>query len=156
MRIFKFNPSAGRRFDQDALDAIQHAGSATPGAPKENFIKRAFKQIGLAQVGMAHIVVEDRTITIKGQAQSAAERDHMILAAGNIAGIEAVKSEIAVPAGTPDPVFHTVKPGETLETIAETIPHDVSAEDLHEANAPILHKEGEVYPGQTIRVPTEN
>ncbi|AQS86824.1 LysM domain-containing protein [Neoasaia chiangmaiensis NBRC 101099] len=154
MAIFKFNRAAGRHLNDEAIvEAIKHAGHPVPKAPRENIIKRAFKQYGLSQLAMAHIVVHDNTITIKGHAETAAQRDHMILAAGNIAGIDTVKSEITVPAGTPDPTFHQVAEGETLAAIAEKVDADVTADDLRKANAPLLKNDGAIYPGQTIRIP---
>jgi len=156
MSIFKFNPAAGRVLDEAALDAIQRAGDPVPNAPKENIFKRAFKQVGLAHMHMAHIVLDDRTITIKGHASNADQRDKMILAAGNIAGIETVRDHITVPEGTPDPNFVVVGKGETLETIAEKVPEDVTANDLLEANKPFITSKDDIYPGQTIRVPHQD
>ncbi|WP_029604337.1 LysM peptidoglycan-binding domain-containing protein [Kozakia baliensis] len=154
MGIFKFNRAAGRHLnDEAAIEAIKHAGHPVPKAPRENIIKRAFKQYGLSQLSMAHVVVHDNTITIKGHAETAAQRDHMILAAGNIAGIDTVNSEITVPPGTPAPNFHQVEAGETLADIAEKVDANVTADDLRKANKPVLENEGGIYPGQTIRIP---
>ncbi|MDL2170165.1 MULTISPECIES: LysM peptidoglycan-binding domain-containing protein [Asaia] len=154
MAIFKFNRAAGRKLDEQAkVAAINPAGAPAPKAPHESLIKRAFKQYGMSQLSVSHITVRDSTIALKGKAESAAERDAMILAAGNIAGIDTVHADITVPEGTPAPVFHQVSPGETLDAIAEKTDADVTAEDLHKANeAELAHHDG-VYPGQTIRIP---
>lgn len=154
MAIFKFNRAAGRKLnDQAEVTAINPAGAPAPKAPHENLIKRAFKSYGMSQLSVSHITVRDTTIAVKGKAESAAERDAIILAAGNIAGIDTVHADIAVPEGTPAPVFHQVSPGEDLHAIAEKTDADVTAADLHKANeAELAHHDG-VYPGQTIRIP---
>ncbi|WP_438382829.1 LysM peptidoglycan-binding domain-containing protein [Asaia sp. BMEF1] len=154
MAIFKFNRAAGRKLNDKAeIEAINPAGAPAPRAPHESLIKRAFKQYGLSQLSVSHITVRDTTVAVKAKAENAAERDAIILAAGNIAGIDTVHADITVPEGTPDPVFHQVAPGETLAAIAEKTDVDVTAQDLHEANKDELaHSEG-VYPGQTIRIP---
>ncbi|WP_222547912.1 LysM peptidoglycan-binding domain-containing protein [Asaia lannensis] len=154
MAIFKFNRAAGRKLnDQAEVTAINPAGAPAPKAPHENLIKRAFKSYGMSQLAVSHITVRDTTIAVKGKAESGAERDAIILAAGNIAGIDTVHADIAVPEGTPAPVFHQVSPGEDLHAIAEKTDADVTAADLHKANeAELAHHDG-VYPGQTIRIP---
>ncbi|WP_025886329.1 LysM peptidoglycan-binding domain-containing protein [Asaia prunellae] len=154
MAIFKFNRAAGRKLNDKAeVEAINLAGSPVPRAPHESLIKRAFKQYGLSQLSVSHITVRDTTIAVKAQVESAAERDALILAAGNIAGIDTVHADISVPEGTPAPIFHQVAPGETLATIADETDADVTARELHDANKDeLVHSEG-VYPGQTIRIP---
>ncbi|GAB6853684.1 LysM peptidoglycan-binding domain-containing protein [Asaia astilbis] len=154
MSIFKFNRAAGRKLNDKAeVEAINHAGNPAPSAPHEGLIKRAFKQYGLSQLSVSHIAVRDRTVAIKATAETATERDAIILAAGNIAGIDTVHAEIAVPEGTPAPVFHQVAPGETLAHIAENTEADITAKDLHTANETEMAHSKEVYPGQTISIP---
>lgn len=154
MPIFKFNRAAGRRLnDQAEVAAINPAGAPAPRAPHENLIKRAFKSYGLSQLSVSHITVRDTTIAVKGKAGSAAERDAIILAAGNIAGIDTVHADIAVPEGTPAPVFHQVSPGEDLHAIARAADADLTAADLQKANETELAHHDGVYPGQTIRIP---
>lgn len=154
MAMFRFNRAAGRKInDRAEVEGVGHADHPATKAPHENLIKRAFKNYGLSQLSISHIAVRDTTIAIKATADSAAERDAIILAAGNIAGIDTVQADITVPEGTPDPIFHQVAHGETLAQIAQNAEQDITAKDLHTANNDELQHSKDVYPGQTIRIP---
>jgi len=77
------------------------------------------------------------------------------LAAGNTLGIARVETEVAVPdAPEAEPVFHTVKKGDTLWKIAETHYGNGSKYNaVFEANKPMLEHPDKIYPGQTLRIP---
>ena len=75
----------------------------------------------------------------------------MILAVGNVAGVAAV--EDSVPGS--DPVFHTVKKGDTLSAIAKkTLGNANRYNEIFEANKPMLKHPDKIYPGQVLRIPT--
>lgn len=62
----------------------------------------------------------------------------------------------AAPAAAPaaEPVFHTVKKGETLGAIAQHYLGKASRyPEIFEANRPMLSDPDKIYPGQTLRIP---
>ena len=156
MKIYRFNPKAGRIAEGSLEGLIQSLDSPPPPKPGESAIKRAFKRFGLAQMHMSHLVIDDRTIYLRGKADSAKARDQMILTAGNVAGVAAVEAEIQVPPGTPDPKFLEIKTSHNLDEVAEKLPEDISGDELLDANQPLVASKDDIYPGQTIRLPTEN
>ncbi|EHH69178.1 peptidoglycan-binding protein LysM [Gluconobacter morbifer] len=156
MKIYRFNPKAGHITEGALEGLIQSLDSPIPPKPGESAIKRAFKKFGLAQMHMSHLVIDDRTIYLRGKAKSAKERDQMILTAGNVAGVSTVEAEIAVPLGTPDPHFVEIKTSKTLDEVADKLPEDVTGDELLKANEPLVTSKDDIYPGQTIRLPTEN
>ena len=57
-----------------------------------------------------------------GKAASQAEKEKLILAVGNVAGVAKVEETIETPEPAAEPVFHTVKKGDTLWKISERNP----------------------------------
>ncbi|QDH17492.1 peptidoglycan-binding protein LysM [Swingsia samuiensis] len=156
MKTYRFNPKAGH-IPEGSLEGLIQSLDAPPPPPQgEGFIKRAFKKFGLSQMHMSHLVIDDRTIYLRGKAETAKDRDQMILTAGNVAGVAAVEAEIQVPAGTPEPHFIEIKTSNTLDEVAEKLPGDITGDDLLNANAPLIKSKEDIYHGQTIRVPTEH
>ncbi|MBS1064603.1 BON domain-containing protein [Gluconobacter kondonii] len=156
MKTYRFNPKAGRIGEGSLEGLVQSLDAPLPPKPGESVIKRAFKRFGLAQMHMSHLVIDDRTIYLRGKADNAKDRDQMILAAGNVAGVSAVEAEIAVPPGTPEPEFLEIKTSKTLDEVADKLPQDITGDELLDANQPLVTAKDDIYPGQTIRLPTEN
>ncbi len=154
-KTYRFNSKAGR-IAEGALEGLVQSLEGTAPKLKESAIKRAFKRFGLAQMHMSHLVIDDRTIVLKGRADSAKDRDQMILTAGNVAGVSAVEADIVVPPGTPEPKFVQVGENGTLDEVAEALPENVTGDDLLKANHPLVSAKNDIYPGQTIRLPTDH
>ncbi|GBR51489.1 LysM domain-containing protein [Neokomagataea thailandica NBRC 106555] len=152
-KTYRFNARAGR-IAEGALEGLIQSLEETAPKPKGSAIKRAFKRFGLARMHMSHLVIDDRTIMLRGRADTAKDRDQMILTAGNVAGVAAVEAEIIVPPGTPEPKFVQVGESATLDEVAAVIPEDVTGDDLLKANLPLVSAKDDIYPGQTIRLPT--
>jgi nucleoid-associated protein YgaU len=114
------------------------------------------------------VLVEGSTVTVRGMAGSQEEREKVILALGNIEGVEKVEDQIAVTAAAstsalpvspnataPDQSrFHTVKPGDSLSKIAREVYGDPNAYMMiFQANKPMLSDPDKIYPGQVLRIP---
>ncbi|GBD56446.1 BON domain-containing protein [Gluconobacter wancherniae] len=155
MKIYNFNPKVGHITEGSLEGLIQSLDSPAPPKPGESAIKRAFKKFGLAQMHMSHLVIDDRTVLLRGKADSAKARDQMILTAGNVAGVSTVEADIQVPPGTPDPKFLQIKTSTTLDEVADKIPEDFTGDELLAANEPLVTSKDDIYPGLTIRLPTE-
>ena len=84
--------------------------------------------------------------------------EKLILAVGNIKGIARVEADLPpAPAGAAaQPVFHTVKKGESLSAIAKHYLGDAGRyREIFEANRPMLSDPDKIYPGQSLRIPAK-
>jgi nucleoid-associated protein YgaU len=114
------------------------------------------------------VTVDEATVTVRGMARSQDEREKVILALGNVEGVEKVDDQIAVTAAAstsalpvspnataPDQSrFHTVKPGDSLSKIAREVYGDPNAYMMiFQANKPMLSDPDKIYPGQVLRIP---
>lgn len=120
-------------------------------------------------------------VTVSGQARSQEEKEKIILALGNVAGVEQVQDVIfidpsqdgpvpqppspldAAPS-TPAPVaapaaseFHTVQKGDTLSAISKRVYGSANLYNrIFEANRPMLTHPDKIYPGQVLRIPPKS
>ncbi len=100
------------------------------------------------------ISVDGGKVVMKGKALDQETREKIILAAGNVDGIEEV--EDAMEGEAEGTVFHTVEKGDTLSAIAQKTMGKASAyHAIFEANKPMLTHPDKIYPGQVLRIPTE-
>lgn len=109
------------------------------------------------------VTVDEATVTVRGMARSQDEREKVILALGNVEGVEKVEDQIAIQAvatlpGTNPPQvesnFYTVKSGDTLSKIAREVYGDANAYmTIFTANNPMLKDPDKIYPGQVLRIP---
>ncbi len=98
-------------------------------------------------------VIED-TVTLYGQVDSQANKEKVILAAGNVAGIATVDDRITVEVPEPEATFYTVQKGDYLSKIAKEIYGDpMKYPVIFEANKPMLSDPDLIYPGQVLRIP---
>ncbi len=108
------------------------------------------------------------TVTIRGEAADQATIEKLILAVGNVSGVQAVDDLLTLAVDTtaetiqdsefvgPEPAsaFHTVVGGETLGKIAAAHYGVASLYTvIFEANTPMLTHPDAIYPGQVLRVP---
>ena len=76
--------------------------------------------------------------------------------AGDVAGVAKVEEEIETPEPAAEPVFHTVKKGDTLWKISErTLGSGARYKEIFEANRPMLKDPDKIYPGQVLRIPAK-
>ncbi len=164
MGIFDFVKEAGKKlgFGDDKPEA-KPAAPAGPSAPTAAEMKAAAdrrRAMGMVKmVGGLGLAVEDLsirvdgdTVTVGGTAASQAEREKVVLAVGNVAGIARVddRMEVAAPKAT----FYTVQAGDTLSKIAKQHYGDAGKYPvIFEANKPMLEHPDKIYPGQQLRIP---
>jgi len=99
--------------------------------------------------------VEGDKITLSGEVASQEEKEKIILAAGNIAGVASVDDQITVsgPALVASR-FVVVKKGDTLSAISLAVYGNANQYNkIFEANKPLLKSVDKIYPGQTLRIP---
>ncbi|MFJ8134158.1 peptidoglycan-binding protein LysM [Streptomyces hydrogenans] len=145
MALFSFVKEAGERV----------ADLLTPGnLLAEERLKSHIAGIGLGNPNIsAHI--EGDKVVVKGEVDSQDEREKVILATGNIAGVASVDDQIVVtgPAASASR-FVAVEPGDTLSSIAKNAYGDASKYNkIFEGNKPMLRNPEMIYPGMVLRVP---
>jgi len=119
--------------------------------PEVETLKKEIEDLGLDASGV-EISVEGDTVKLEGAAATDELKEKLILAVGNVEGVAAVQDETT--SSGPEPVFHTVKTGDTLWAIAEaTMGNGAKYEEIFEANRPMLSHPDKIYPGQMLRIP---
>jgi nucleoid-associated protein YgaU len=99
------------------------------------------------------IKVEGDKVVLSGAAVSKEVKEKLIVATGNVAGVSAVEESVSAPDGDADPVFYTVKKGDTLWAISEeTLGSGARYKEIFEANRPMLSHPDKIYPGQVLRI----
>ena len=150
MGMFSFLSDAGKKLfgHGDNAEAIK----------KE--IESSFTELPV--VGLV-VSVDDDTVSLACVAKDTATREKAILIAGNVEGVanvnadELVSPEIIAATNTrdlPEPVFYTIKKGDTLWGISEDFYKDGSKyPHIVEANLEVIKDADKIYPGQAIRIP---
>ena len=143
MGIFDFIKSAGK--------AIGIGGDDAPSAEELK------KELDSHHLGTENVKVEvdgDKAI-VTGDVADQSILEKAIIAVGNTLGVSQVESNLTAPAQK-DPVFYTVKKGDTLWKISEE--HYGKGKGgkynvIFEANKPMLTHPDKIYPGQVLRIP---
>jgi nucleoid-associated protein YgaU len=100
------------------------------------------------------ILFDDGVATIQGVCPSQSEKEKVILAVGNVAGVAQVDDQLIVEAPEPEAVFYTVVSGDTLSKIArEQYGDAMKYPVIFEANRPMLTDPDKIYVGQVLRIP---
>ncbi len=165
MGLFSFVKNAGRSlFGKDEEAAAPAAAAATAGpSPAEvaalNNRKQAARLVQFVQglgfgVESLNVRVDGDTATVSGTVGTQADREKIVLAIGNTAGIAAVDDNLEVSNPEPEATFHTVERGDTLSGIAKKYYGKGSKYMvIFEANKPLLENPDKIYPGQVLRIP---
>lgn len=146
------------------IDFVMGAGDKLFG-PKESDQERSAKlenrvlKMGLP-VEMLRIDVKGEQATVKGNVQSQADREKIVLAVGNTNGISKVDDRLELvakkeePKKEPEAKYYTVVKGDSLSKIAKTQYGDAMKYPvIFEANKPMLSDPDKIYPGQVLRIP---
>ncbi|WP_047301009.1 peptidoglycan-binding protein LysM [Pseudomonas fluorescens] len=145
MSIFSFVKEAGEKL----IDLL------SPGnANASEQLKAHIEKVGLGNPNV-HATVEGDKVIVSGEVASQEEKEKILLALGNIAGVGSVEDQIAVTGPVVvSAVFVTVKKGDTLSAIAKVQYGDANQyHKIFEANKPLLSHPDKIYPGQVLRIP---
>ena len=89
--------------------------------------------------------------TVRGQVQSQADREKIILAVGNIDHVAKVDDQLTVSSPEPESKFYTVKSGDSLSKISKEFYGDANQYNkIFEANRPLLKDADDIFPGQVL------
>ncbi|MGF6097172.1 peptidoglycan-binding protein LysM [Pseudomonas sp. 18175] len=145
MSIFSFVKEAGEKLVK----------LLTPGnANASDDLKKHIEDVGLGNPNV-HATVDGDKVTITGEVASQEEKEKIILAAGNIAGVASVEDKITVSGPVVAAArFVVVKKGDTLSAISLAVYGNANQYNkIFEANKPLLSHPDKIYPGQTLRIP---
>ena len=137
---------------------IKSAGAAIGigSEPKSEELAQAAEELGLPAAGL-DVAVDGDTVKLSGSVDSQEEKEKLILAMGNVAGVASVEDSITVASPAPEAVFYTVVSGDNLSTIAKNHYGKASAYPaIFEANKPMLSHPDKIYPGQVLRIPPQS
>ena len=94
------------------------------------------------------------TAEISGSAKTQADREKAIIAVGNVQHVAKVIDNISIEEDAPESTMYTVKSGDSLSKIAQTVYGSTSDYmKIFEANKPMLSDPNKIYPGQVLRIP---
>jgi len=172
MGLFSFMKDAGKKLLGGGND-------------DEAIKKEIEDSLGAEAIDGLVVEVNEGVVTLAGIATDNATREKAILIAGNVEDVEAVNadqllsqemiaaataaSEAAnaenaeataatetTPANMPEPTFYTIQEGDTLWKIAQqTLGDGNHYEKIVAANLEVIKDADKIYPGQTIRIPTD-
>lgn len=92
--------------------------------------------------------------TLKGQVQSQADKEKIILAIGNVDHVAQVDDQMTVATPEPESKFYTVQSGDNLSKISKQFYGDPNQYNkIFEANRPLLKNADDIFPGQVLRIP---
>ena len=99
--------------------------------------------------------VDGDKVTVTGEVGSQEEKEKILLALGNIAGVATVDDQITVAGPVAQAAqFVTVEKGDTLSAISKRVYGDPNKyQKIFEANKPLLSHPDKIYPGQVLRIP---
>lgn len=153
MGIFDFVKSAGEKL----LDS-------SPGLKAASVMLEQLRKFQLGNDGLK-IEHEGGTVKISGQVASQEEKEKILLALGNIDGVERVEEDLTIASPTADAhatpeaaqaQFYTVQKGDTLSAIAQKFYGKAGLyQQIFEANRPMLSHPDKIYPGQVLRIPAQ-
>ncbi|AZF19061.1 MULTISPECIES: peptidoglycan-binding protein LysM [unclassified Pseudomonas] len=145
MSIFSFIKEAGEKI----VDLL------TPGnANASEQLKEHVSKVGLGNPNVQTTVDGDK-VTVTGEVATQEEKEKILLALGNIAGVASVDDQITVTGPTVTAArFVVVKKGDTLSAISLAVYGNANQYNkIFEANKPLLSHPDKIYPGQTLRIP---
>jgi nucleoid-associated protein YgaU len=146
MSLISFLKEAGEKI----LDAITHGNENA-----DEVLKKHVAEVGLGNPNI-QTSVQGSTVTVKGEAASQEEKEKIVLALGNISGVDKVDDQMTVAGGasTPASKFVTVEKGDTLSAISKRVYNDANQyQKIFDANKPMLKDVNKIYPGQVLRIP---
>lgn len=156
MGLFDFVKGIGKK---NTAPAEPQAAPTTPAEPSAQEIANKLlghiKALGLSVSGLSVSYNSTSDLaTVKGQVQTQADREKIILAVGNVDHVAQVDDQMTVATPEAESKFYTVKSGDNLSKISKEFYGDANHyKKIFEANRPLLKNVDDIYPGQMLRIP---
>lgn len=153
MGLFSFIKSAGSKlFGKKELEAPKEETKKLQVTALLNHINK----LGLPYKTMS-MILEGTKVTVTGEVEQQQDSEKIVLALGNVEGIESVDNNLVVAIPKPQAQFHTVVSGDTLSKISQKFYCAANKYPvIFEANKPMLTHPDKIYPGQVLRIPQED
>lgn len=132
--------------DEDELRKVQQKR-------RTKVLEKSLRDQGFSTEGITIQSSGDR-VRVTGRVATQSDREKLVLALGNNAGVAQVEEGLEVEQVEPEATFYTVVSGDTLGKIAKA--HYGNAAKypvIFEANKPLLSDPDKIYPGQVLRIP---
>lgn len=111
------------------------------------------KQLGLPY-NRLKLSVNDDDVKVEGEVAAQEDAEKIVLAIGNVEGVDQVDNLMTVATPAPQAQFYTVVSGDTLSKISKEFYGDANKYNtIFEANKPMLTHPDKIYPGQVLRIP---
>lgn len=144
MGIFAFVKEAGEKLWESIVGQEAQAADS---------LKDHIAKVGLGNPNI-QVSVEGDKVIATGEVASQEEKEKILLALGNVAGVSGVEDHISVTTPAAEARFVTVKKGDTLSAIAKAEYGNANLYNkIFEANKPMLSHPDKIYPGQVLRIP---
>ncbi|QNH06319.1 peptidoglycan-binding protein LysM [Pseudomonas sp. B11D7D] len=144
MSLFAFVKDAGGKLWESLVGQEAQAAES---------LKEHVAKVGLGNPNI-EVSVEGDKVIARGEVASQEEKEKILLALGNVAGVGEADDQISVSTPAPAARFVTVKKGDTLSAIAKAEYGNANAYmKIFEANKPMLSHPDKIYPGQVLRIP---
>jgi len=169
MGLFDFVKNAGRSLgmfggDEDEKPKTADSPAVETQLSDEQIAVGLKRKLDKLALNIQHLTVSFAagTATVRGVTESQADREKVVMAAGNTPIVEKVEEFITVEppvseaeaAPEPECTWHTVKSGDTLSAVSQAAYGDPNLyNDIFEANKPMLSDPNLIYPGQVLRIP---
>jgi nucleoid-associated protein YgaU len=153
MGLIDFVRAAGEKIFGTSEVATSPTKDESVLSKRANALEEHVGKLGLPVEGLK-IKVADDVAYVKGKVPTQAEREKVVLAVGNVAGIARVEDRLDVGKPQPEARYYTVVKGDTLSKISKEMYGDANAYPrIFEANEPMLTHPDKIYPGQVLRIP---
>ncbi|QCR38206.1 peptidoglycan-binding protein LysM [Nissabacter sp. SGAir0207] len=144
MGMFDFVKEAGEKL-WDAVKGNEHASEA---------IKKHIETLNLPGSDKVDIKVDGNKAVVTGDGLTQEQKEKILVAAGNVNGINAVEDNVSGAASEQGSRFYNVVSGDTLSKISQKMYGDANQYNkIFEANRPMLSSPDKIYPGQKLRIP---
>lgn len=155
MGLFDFIKGIGKKNDAPAQPQPNAAPSEPSAQEVANKLLGLVKSLGLGVEGLSVSYNSETDLaTLRGQVQSQADKEKIILAVGNVDHVAQVDDQLTVVEAAPASQFYTVQSGDTLSKVAKQFYGDANQYNkIFEANRPLLKNADDIFPGQVLRIP---
>ena len=133
---------------------VEEAPVAEKAQVKASELLAHVQALGLAFNTLKVSVTADDHVHVSGEVDQQSDSEKIVLALGNVEGVDTVDNDMTVAVPAPEAQYYTVVSGDSLSKIAKHFYGDFAHYPvIFEANKPMLKDVDLIYPGQVLRIP---
>lgn len=150
MGLFSFIKDAGKKiFGKKETEAPAEVKAEL----KASALLAHVQELGLPFKSLKIALKED-DVVVSGEVENQEDSEKIVLAVGNVEGVDTVDNQMTIITPAPEARYHTVVKGDWLSKIAKEYYGDANKYNvIFEANKPMLTDPDKIYPGQVLRIP---